>query len=108
MPSQLKWFIDPLKIIREYPSFKINPAKSSLQSLRLGMVWAFLNKGSTLANAHDSLTNVRAQSNVLFHLHLQTFIDCKKFVVPITNVFGKNQLNELMKERKSKLPVQEP
>ena len=34
MPTKLRWFLDPLKVIKEYTSCKVNPKKSGLQSLK--------------------------------------------------------------------------
>jgi hypothetical protein len=75
MPAKLRWFLDPLKVIKEYVSCKVNPKKSGLQSLSLGAVWSHLNDGATLEGAHDSLVDARAQSDVLFHPHLASFVD---------------------------------
>ena len=98
MPTKLRWFLDPHKVIKKYASCKVNPKKCGLQSLSLGSVWSHLNDGATLEGAHDSLVDARTQSDVLFHPHLVSFVDRKKSIVTIDEVFGKNQIRELKKE----------
>ena len=69
-------------------------------------MWSHINDGATLEGAHDSLVDARAQSDVLFHPHLVSFVDRKKSIVTINEVFGKNQIRELKKELETKLPFQ--
>ena len=105
MPKKLKWFLDPLKIIKKFTGCKINPNKSKLESLRLGAVWSFINDGETLAGAHDSLFYARAQVDVLVHPHFVPYLDRSKSFVTINDVFGTNELRELLKQSDPTQPV---
>ena len=108
MPPKLKYFLDPFRVIKAYPSCRINPEHSGLKSLSLGAVWKHLNNDETLEGAHNSLVDAKAQSDILFHPLLITFLDRSKSVVEISKVFNKNQLKDLEKENEPKLPVHEP
>ena len=90
MSTKLKWFLDPLKIIKKFTGCKINPNKRKLKSLRLGAVWSFINDGETLAGANDSLFDARAQVDVLVHPHFVPYPDRSKSFVTINDVFGTN------------------
>jgi hypothetical protein len=108
MPAKLKWFLDPLKLIKGFVGCKLNPKKSKLASLSLGCVWSYIKDGKTLEGAHDSLVDARAQTDILFHPHLVPYIDRSKSIVTMSEVFGKNQLRELLKEIEPTKPVHAP
>ena len=111
LPPNIKWFLDPLMVIREYDGArgcKINPKHSGLDALKLGKVWAFLNDGMPLLGAHDSMVDARAQTDILTHPFFAPFIDRKKSVVPVEEIFAKKQLRELMKELEATHPVHPP
>ena len=104
LPPKLKYFLDPFRVIKVYPSCLLN----SLASLSLGTVWAHVTNMDLLDNAHNSLVDAKAQTDILFHSSFITLLDCGKSIVEITKVFNKNQLKDLEKENEFKLPVQEP
>ena len=102
IPSKLKWFLDPLKLIKTFTGCRLNPKKSKLTSLSLGSVWSYINYGKTLEGTHDSGVDARTRTYILFHLHLVPYINRNKSFVTISKVFGKIQLRELPKELQPK------
>ena len=48
IPAKLKWFLDPLKLIKAFAWCKLNPLKRKLTSLFLGTVWSHINNGKNL------------------------------------------------------------
>lgn len=42
MPYQIKYFLDPLLIIKHYKNCKLNPMKSKLSNLSLGTIWKYI------------------------------------------------------------------
>ena len=64
----MKYFLDPLKVIKHFKGCKFNPQHSKLDSLELGMVWKHMNGGDiNLNGAHDSLVDAKAQSDIIIH-----------------------------------------
>lgn len=45
MPAVVSYFMDPYRVIAKYEGCKINPKKSKIESLELGVVWSFLDGG---------------------------------------------------------------
>lgn len=64
IPSQIKYFMDTLDVIKNYKSCSLHPSKSKLDSLELGVVFKFIT-GDNLNGAHDSLVDVKAQNTVI-------------------------------------------
>ena len=67
LPSKLKYFMDPLKVIGHYSGCKLNPKHSKLDSLELGVVWKHINEGANLNGAHCSLVEAKAQADIFLH-----------------------------------------
>ena len=86
---KLKCFLDPFRVIKVYPSCLLN----SLASLSLGtVVWAHVTNIDLLDDAHNSLVDAKAQTDIIFHLSFITFLDRGKSIVEMSKVFNKNQL----------------
>ena len=77
LPNAFKYFIDPLRVIINYKGCKLYPSKSKLDSLELGCIWKHINDGQNLNGAHNSLVDVKAQSDVLIHPSFVPYIDQK-------------------------------
>ena len=58
-PKVLKYFMDPLEIIRRHPGCKFHPNKSKLESLSLGDVYRYMHD-KDLVGAHNSLIDAKA------------------------------------------------
>jgi len=59
LPNAFMYFIDSLHVTRNYKGCKLHLSKSKL--------WKHLNDGQILNGAHDSLVDIKAQSDVLIH-----------------------------------------
>ena len=91
MPQKLKYFLDPLRVIKNYKGCKLYPTKSKLYFLELGSVWKFISGGRNLNSAHDSLVDAKAQTDVLLHLHFVQYINRTVSIQEITDIFTKTQ-----------------
>jgi len=59
-PPQIKYFMDPYRVITSFKSCPLNKSKSKLDGYDLGSVWKFVNDGRNLNGAHNSLVDVKA------------------------------------------------
>jgi len=84
-------------VIRECKSCKIHPSKRKRENLELGVVWLFLNEGRNLNGNHGSLTNDKAQTDVIVHKHFHKFIYRSKSIQRIDKLFSKKDQNEINK-----------
>ena len=57
--------MDPVSVINKYKGCKLNKSNSKLESYALGLVWGYINNGANLEGAHDSLVEVKAQTDVV-------------------------------------------
>ena len=107
MPHQMKFFLDPLEIIREYRGCMYHKSKSKLESLELGCVWKFMT-GNNLNGAHDSLVDVKAQTDIVISKHFVNYLDKSKSVRLIENIFSKSVQSAMAKKLEPTRPVHEP
>ena len=87
LPVQVKFFIDPLRVIRNYKGCKLYPSKSKLESLKIGCVWKHISDGENLTGAYDSLDTVKAQTGIFLHPSFVPYIDRKDSIQPIDLIF---------------------
>jgi hypothetical protein len=80
LPLNIKYFIDPFRVIEKYKSCVLNKMKSKIKAYELGVVWKYANNGTNLNGAHDSLVNVHAQTDVFVHCSFVPFIDCSSSI----------------------------
>ena len=97
MPPQIKLFLDPYQVINHFKSCKLNPAKSKLESLSLGCVWTFL-KDQNLNGAHDSLVDVKAQTDVVTDDFVIPFINRTTSIRAIHEIFSRREQSEMMEK----------
>lgn len=107
VPEKLQYHIDPYHVITKYTSCKINPIKSKIEALELGVVYKFLN-GNPLEGAHDSLVDCKAQSTIIMDESFVPFINRTQSVKLITQLFDKTTINEWKKRMEPVQPVHEP
>ena len=107
LPDNIQYFLDPYRVISAYTSCRLNPKKSKLDSLELGVVWKFLNE-TNLEGAHDSLVDVKAQTDILSHEYFVPFINRSQSIKPVEEIFSKTQQNEWRKEMEPTRPVHDP
>ena len=87
MPRGLDYFIDPGNVIKEYPSCKLNNKWTELVGYGLAQTWCYVKQLELLEGEHDSLADAKAQKDVFLDARFKPFVDKKKTVVPITDVF---------------------
>ncbi len=63
-PPQIQYFMDPYHVITSFKSCPLNKSNSKLDGYDLGSVWKFVNNGRNLNGAHNSLINVKAQTDI--------------------------------------------
>ena len=97
MPACIEYFLDPRRVIQKYTSCSLNPIKSKLDSLELGVVWKFL-FGQNLNGAHDSLIDAVAQTDIIVHPSFVPFLDRSQSVKTIDEIFSKKLQAEWRKE----------
>ncbi len=64
--------------------------------------------GQCLENAHDSMVDAKAQSDVLTDARFVPFMNCSNSIQLITEMFSKSQQNEWRKEIEPCCPVHAP
>ncbi len=106
-PRQIKFFMDPLKMIKHYKSCPLHPSKSKLESLRLDIIYRFVT-GTELQGAHNSLNDVRAQTTIVTSNKLRNFIDKSISVSSIDDIFSRQEKADILKTLESIRPVHEP
>ncbi len=106
--NNIKYFIDPYRVIEKYKTCPFNKTKSMIEANELGVVWKYANNGSYLNGAHDSLVDVRAQTNILTHSSFVPFIDRASSIQPIDEIFSRTLQNELKKNMEPTRPVHAP
>ena len=72
------------------------------------MSWKYANNGTNLNGAHDSLADVRAQTDILPHCSFAPFIDCSSSIQPFDEFFSRTVINEWKKELKPICPIHAP
>jgi hypothetical protein len=109
LPANIKFFIDPYRVIKKYKSCGFNKTKSKIEAYKLGVVWKYANNGTNLCGAHDSLVDVEAQIDTLVHGSFVPFIDCSLSIQPINEIFFSRTIqNEWRKELEPICPVHAP
>ena len=69
-PKQIRYFMNPLEIIRRHYGCSFNPKKLNLQSLSLGSVCRFIHK-SDLIGSYNSLVDAKSQTDVVLHQYFK-------------------------------------
>jgi hypothetical protein len=56
-PSNVRYFVDPCRVITKYKPCQLNKSKSKTRGHALGIVWSFINNGRSLEDAHNSIVD---------------------------------------------------
>ena len=85
-PTQIRYFVDPIQIIIQHIGYLINPKMSRLLSLSLSSVYKFIiNKD--LANAHDSIADAKAQTEVVLHSYFKSYRNKKCYIYTVSDIW---------------------
>jgi hypothetical protein len=82
--------------------------KSKTQGHALGVMWSYINDGQWLENAHNSMVDATAHSDVLTDARFVPFINHSNSIQLIAEMFSKSQQNEWRKEIEPCSPVHVP
>ena len=104
----MKYFVDPLKVIRHYSRYKLNPKHSKLDSLELGVVCKHINEGANLNGAHCSLVDAKAQADIFLHPSYVPYLNKTQLLHPIDEIFSKTEVREWKKKMEPTRPVHKP
>ncbi len=107
IPSPLKFFMDPLRVIQQYKSCEFHPNNSKLSSLSLKSVYSHIT-GTQLDGAHNSLNDVKAQSIIVSSCKFVDYINKTKSITTIYEIFSKRAQSEMKKMMEPVLPVHSP
>ena len=92
MPNQVKYFMEPYKVITNFKSCPLQTSKSKLDSYKFGVFWKFIH-GRNLNGAHDSLVDAVAQMDVITSTQFALYINCSASIHTIDNIFSNAQQN---------------
>ena len=90
---QVEYFMNPMRTIGHYKGFQLHPHHSKVESLELGCVWHHIT-GCNLNGAHDSLVDVRAQTDIVVNSKFVCYINTQKSISPITLMFSAEDQRE--------------
>jgi hypothetical protein len=79
-----------------------------MQGHALGVVWSYILGGQCLGNAHDSIVEANAQTDVLIDARFVPFINHSNSIQLISETYSKTQQNEWRKEIEPCCPVHAP
>jgi hypothetical protein len=91
MPQGLDFFLDPCFVISHYSSCKLNNVHTGLTGYGLEMTWCHINGCDRLPDAHSSLADCRAQTDVVLHQEFLPFIDKSFSIVRMEEVWAKKR-----------------
>jgi hypothetical protein len=86
----------------------LNKTKTKMQDLALGVVTSCIQGGQCLENAHDSVVDTKAQTDVLIYARFVPFKNRSNSIQLISKMFSKTQQNEWRKEMEHCHPVHAP
>ena len=87
---QLKYFLNPLKVIGEYSQCLLHYSLSKLEFLELDYVWKFISE-ENLNDAHDSLVDAQSHTDIVTSKYFVDFIDLTKSICSINESFTKTE-----------------
>ena len=88
MPQGLDFFLDPCFVISRNKACRLNNAHTGLKGYGLEMTWCHINNCKELSNAHSSLVDCKAQTDVVLHQEFVAFIDKHSSIVPLNEVWS--------------------
>ena len=99
MPAGLDYFLDPGDVIKNYTTCRLNNKHTGLEGYGLEMTWCYIKGETQLQNAHSSLVDCKAQTDVVLDERFLPFIDRYKSIVPMDQVWVTKR-QKAIKQRK--------
>ena len=106
-PCKVKYFLDPLAVLRTYSRCKLNRKHSKLESYSLGSVYEYIT-GNVLDEAHDSLVDVKAQTFIVKDSRFIPFINCTQSIRTIDEMFQRREQRDILKKSEPSREVHKP
>jgi hypothetical protein len=97
--------MDPYHVISSFKSCRLHKSKSKLEGYGLGSVWKFINDGPNLNGAHNSLVDVKAQTDILINKMFVPFINRTASIQFVDAIFSATQQKDWRKEQELEQPV---
>jgi hypothetical protein len=105
MPQGLDFFLDPCSVISHNRACRLNNTHTGLKGYGLEMTWCHINNCKELSNAHSSLVDCKAQTDVVLHQDFVPFIDKHSSIVPMNEVWSTKRKNEINHKDEVTRPV---
>ncbi len=96
-PPQIQFFIDPYRLITGFKLCPLDKSKSKLEGYDLGSMWKYF-EGQNLNGAHNSLVDVKAQTDILINKMFVGFINRTASIQTVDAIFSTTQKNDWRKE----------
>ncbi len=90
IPCKVKYFLDPLAVLRTYSQCKLHRKHSKLENYSLGSVYEYIT-GNVLDGAHDSLVDVKAQTCIVKDSRFVPFINYTQSICTIDEMFQRRE-----------------
>ena len=94
IPPNIKYFIDPMKVIKHFKSCKLNSKHSKLETPSLSSVWKFIN-GKIVDGVHNSLVDAKAQTDVVIHPYFIGYLNKTNSIQSVKDIFQKKTKNRI-------------
>jgi hypothetical protein len=88
MPERCQYFMDPMQVIKNYKSCKLNRVHSGIIGYGLAVVYCYITGRQELAGAHSSLVDAQAQCQIVTDTRFQPFIDKPTSIVLLDGVWA--------------------
>ena len=100
--------MDPYRVISSFKSCPLHKSKSKLEGYDLSSVWKFIKDGSNLNGAHNSLVDVKAQTDILINKMFVPFINRTASIQTVDTIFSATQQKDWRTELEPERPVHSP
>ena len=110
LPTRIKYFMDPYKVMNHYKTCRLNKRFTKLDSYELGVMWRYIQlpEIKNLNGAHNSLVDTKAQTDLFTHPEFVPFINRAASIQPVDKIFSSTQLSVWMKRMEPVRTVHEP
>ena len=90
LPTRIKYFMDPYKVMDHYKTCRLNKRFTKLDSYELGVMWRYIQlpEIKNLNGAHNSLVDAKAQTDLFTHPEFVPFINRAASIQPVDKIFS--------------------
>jgi len=105
MPNGLDFFLDPGFVISNYTSCRLNNKHTGLNGYGLEMTWCYVMQQNQLPDAHSSLADCKAQTDIVLDRRFIPYIDKYNSIVPMSQVWTKKREKAIKQQDELTRPV---